>query len=300
MWIIFPILIIIGIIVIKKNNSKENEIAKIVEAADSNDPTAKEKLSKYFDDGLTSEKYNEIRKSVYLPKANSGDSNAQYMMGLLSSKNRGEMEKWWTKAAENGNTDAMYSLSASYSFDIDEPLGLGVNEEKSRYWLEKAAETNPDAMCALGLQYSIEGKADEALELYLKASKLAEGKIKLKALTRVAREYGDLLFKGHDSEKEREFLLKALNVKPCPNDSIHSFGEEYADSAFWLESWYKIKYKDSREQGDLKNAAYCAVIEATWDSDKSDRLNNYVGVYTQQECNKWVEDARSFNFRLPY
>ena len=37
-----------------------------VEAADSGDPSAQQKLSRYFSKGLTAEKYNEIRRKVYL------------------------------------------------------------------------------------------------------------------------------------------------------------------------------------------------------------------------------------------
>ena len=70
-----------------------------------------------------------------------GDANAQYWLGLIAA-NMSERLAWWTKAAENGNTEATEGL---YWGSDD----LGVDKEKARYWLVKAAESNPKAMVSL-------------------------------------------------------------------------------------------------------------------------------------------------------
>lgn len=54
------------VIYAKSDDTPESEITAIVEAADSGDPSAQQKLSRYFSKGLTAEKYNEIRRKVYL------------------------------------------------------------------------------------------------------------------------------------------------------------------------------------------------------------------------------------------
>ena len=66
-WIILAIIIFALIVIYaKSDDTPESEITAIVEAADSGDPSAQQKLSRYFSNGLTAEKYNEIRRKVYL------------------------------------------------------------------------------------------------------------------------------------------------------------------------------------------------------------------------------------------
>ena len=56
-----------------------------------------------------------------------------------------------------------------------------------------------------------------------------------------ARTYGSRSFAGYDPEKEKEYLLKALNVKPAPADS--NFNEEYAIAASILREVYDEQNK---------------------------------------------------------
>ncbi len=299
MWvIILAIVIIIIFRSLKSGNSSEDEIAAIVEAADNGDPSANAKLGRYFDNGLTDEKYNEIRRKVYLPKALKGDPNAQYWIGLLgavssNTRNADETLSWWTKAAENGNTEAMMALSFEYSGDG--VLKLREDKEKARYWLAKAAETDPKAMVDLGLDYHVGKNYDEALALYIKAGNIGCGQTKVEAYKGIAWIYGDKSFAGYDPEREKEYLLKALNVKPAPKDN--SFNDAYAQAALVLREWFKLKNISSPSDRNAKNAAYCAVIAAVLDRDNADRLSEYS--FSQQEFYKWAEDARNYNFRLP-
>ena len=292
MWvIILAIVIVIIFRSLKSSNSSEDEIAAIVEAADNGDPSAQAKLGKYFDSGLTAEKHNEIRRKVYLPKALNGDANAQYWLGLIETS--AERLEWWTKAAENGNTEAMMGLYSAYS--EDGLFGLREDKERARYWLAKAAKTDPEAMISLGLNYNMEENDDEALALYIKAGNIGRGQTKVKAYRLAARIYGDISFAGYDPEKEREYLLKALNVKRTPSDS--DFNSEYAQAASALREWFKLKNISSPSERNIKNAAYCAVIAAVLDRDYADKLSEYS--FSRSEFDKWAEDARNYNFKLP-
>ena len=177
MWILMLAIIIVIVVVVsrwaKNRDAAESEIAAIVEAADSGDPSAEQKLMHYFDNGLTDEKHNEIRRKVYLPKAQNGDVNAQYWLGLVGA-NKSERLAWWTKAAENGNTEAMVGLFV-------ESESLGMDKEKARNWLVKASESDPKAMVLLALQHRVDDNEDEALALCIKAGDIGSGQTKVKA-----------------------------------------------------------------------------------------------------------------------
>ncbi len=252
--------------------------------SDSGDPSAQQKLSCYFSKGLTAEKHNEIRRKIYLPKAQNGDANAQYWLGLIAA-NMSERLAWWTKAAENGNTEAMEGL---YWGSDD----LGVDKEKARYWLVKAAESNPKAMVSLALKYCVGKRTDEALALCNKAGDMSCGQTKVEADRLTAQIYGDVSFAGYDPEKQKAYLLKALNVKPAPTDN--GFDDEYAQAALLLS---QERNTNSPSESNVKNAAYCAVIAAVLDRDYADRLSEFA--IRQSEFDAWAVDARNYNFHLP-
>lgn len=288
MWIILAIIIFVLIVIYaKSDDTPESEITAIVEAADSGDPSAKQKLLQCFDNGLTAEKHNEIRRKIYLPKAQNGDANAQYWLGLIAA-NKSERLAWWTKAAENGNTEAMESLY----WQSDD---LGVDKEKARYWLVKAAESNPKAMVSLALKYCVGKRTDEALALCIKAGDMSCGQTKVEADCLTAQIYGDMSFAGYDPEKQKAYLLKALSVKPALTDS--SFNDEYARAASLLRAWFQLKNMNSPSESNVKNAAYCAVIAAVLDRDYADRLSEFA--IRQSEFDAWAVDARNYNFHLP-
>ena len=184
--------------------------------------------------------------------SDSGDANAQYWLGLIAA-NKSERLAWWTKAAEDRNTEAMESLY----WQLDD---LGVDKEKARYWLVKAAESNPKAMVSLALKYCVEKRTDEALALCIKAGDMSCGQTKVEADRLTAQIYGDMSFAGYDPEKQKAYLLKALNVKPEPTDN--GFDDEYAQAASLLRAWFQLKNMNSPSESNVKNAAYCAVIAA--------------------------------------
>lgn len=284
-WIILAIIIFVLIVIYaKSDDTPESEITAIVEAADSGGPSAKQKLLQCFDNGLTAEKHNEIRRKIYLPKAQNGDANAQYWLGLIAA-NMSERLARWTKAAENGNTEAMEGL---YWGSDD----LGVDKEKARYWLVKAAESNPKAMVSLALKYCVGKRTDEALALCIKAGDMSCGQTKVEADRLTAQIYGDVSFAGYDPEKQKAYLLKALNVKPAPTDN--GFDDECAQAASLLS---QERNTNSPSESNVKNAAYCAAIAAVLDRDYADRLSEFA--IRQSESDAWAVDARNYNFQLP-
>ena len=199
-----------------------------------------------------------------------------------------EGPEWRTKAAENGNTEAMLGLSLGSD-------DLGMDKEKARYWLVKAAESNPKAMVSLALKYYVDDKVDEALALCIKAEDMSCGQAKVKADRLTAQIYGDMSFAGYDPEKQKAYLLKALNVKPAPTDN--GFDDKYAQAASLLRAWFQERNTNSPSESNVKNAAYCAVIAAVLDRDYADRLSKFAS--RQSQFDAWAVDARNYNFHLP-
>ena len=199
-----------------------------------------------------------------------------------------EGPEWRTKAAEDRNTEAMERL---YWGSDD----LGMDKEKARYWLVKAAESNPKAMVSLALKYCVDDKFDEALALCIKAGDMSCGQTKVEADRLTAQIYGDVSFAGYDPEKQKAYLLKALNVKPAPTDN--GFDDEYAQAASLLRAWFQLRNTNSPSESNVKNAAYCAVIAAVLDRDYADRLSEFA--IRQSQFDAWAVDARNYNFHLP-
>lgn len=106
---------------------------------------------------------------------------------------------------------------------------------------------------------------------------------------------GDVSFAGYDPEKQKAYLLKALNVKPAPTDN--GFDDEYAQAALLLRAWFQERNTNSPSESNVKNAAYCAVIAAVLDRDYADRLSEFA--IRQSEFDAWAVDARNYNFHLP-
>lgn len=107
--------------------------------------------------------------------------------------------------------------------------------------------------------------------------------------------YGDMSFAGYDPEKQKAYLLKALNVKPAPMDN--GFDNEYARAASLLRAWFQLKNTNSPSESNVENAAYCAVIAAVLDRDYADRLSEFA--IRQSQFDAWAVDARNYNFHLP-
>lgn len=132
----------------------------------------------------------------------------------------------YAKSDDTPESEITAIVEAADSWGSDD---LGVDKEKARYWLVKAAESNPKAMVSLALKYCVGKRTDEALALCNKAGDMSCGQTKVEADSLTAQIYGDVSFAGYDPEKQKAYLLKALNVKPAPADN--GFDDEYAQAA---------------------------------------------------------------------
>ena len=92
----------------------------------------------------------------YEKAANSGDSDAQFGLGLMYHYGEGipqDFEKafyWYEKAANLGDADAQNNLGYMYFYGV----GVPQDYEKALYWYEKSANAGHDlAQYTLGLMY---------------------------------------------------------------------------------------------------------------------------------------------------
>lgn len=135
----------------------ESKLEQIIYMADKDDPAAKRTLYELFESNeLDSDRHNSIRKRIYLPLALKGDVEAQKWMGLLSlhhDNNSEESLMWYTKAAEQGDTEAMRLIALGHS---DVTGYYGVNRQEEFKWYLRAAEAGDgDAQESVGREYSI-------------------------------------------------------------------------------------------------------------------------------------------------
>ena len=111
-----------------------------------------------------------------LGKTKVGDAEAVYGLGIMAifAEELKEAVKWFRKAAEMGNADAMFQLGIAHA------SGRGVIQDfkEAGKWFRKAAELgDTDAMFHFGVMHTI-GKGvieddKEAVKWYRKAAELA-------------------------------------------------------------------------------------------------------------------------------
>ena len=113
----------------------------------------------------------------YRKAAEQGNADAMYKLGkcfyngLGVEEDEEEAVKWFRKAADQGNADAMHKLGFCYLFG----RGVKYDKEEAVKWYRKAAEQgNADAMYDLGDCYNcgwgVEEDEEEAVKWYRKAA----------------------------------------------------------------------------------------------------------------------------------
>lgn len=331
-FIIFVIVIILVVILVRKSSKDDSssktsntngEILKIIEAADRDDPNAIETLDKMFDNGLTSEKHNELRKKVYMPKAQNGDPNAQYWMGFLCQyidKNPALALSWYSKAADNGNTEAMRALSDGYGY-LNDPdsltVGFGLNEQKSKDWLLKAANAGDGkAQCDLGFNCTMNDDTDGAVKWYTKATGCKDCSVRVKAYGGLGNVYYYGIEPPFDYESAKKMYMQALeqaqkafgsvsvdSISPAKRAAYHwsKISDEYSDAASKLASIFKTEYDLKGNSQSLKRAAYCYTLSyASYPNDSTmDTLRKLPYHISEDQWNQWINDGRNCWFHLP-
>lgn len=106
-------------------------------------------------------------------KANQGDTNAQFQLGVAYdqgqgiAKNQNEATAWYRKAAERGHAVAQNSLGSMYQFGE----GVPQNNAEAVRWYQKAADQGyGEAYTNLGYMYDgglgVEQDRQKAVKLY--------------------------------------------------------------------------------------------------------------------------------------
>jgi TPR repeat protein len=97
--------------------------------------------------------------ATWQPLAESGDSGAQYGLGMMYGNGFGvAMEdalalKWYGLAAEQGHAGAQCNLAVMYQNGWGVPLN---EEEATRYYMLAAEQGVPEAMTALGRHFAMD------------------------------------------------------------------------------------------------------------------------------------------------
>lgn len=142
---------------IRGNSGQSKELLQLVEAADQGNISAQQHLAAM---NLSSDTMVSIRKQVAQKNAQTGNPKAMYDLGIilqLFEHNAIAAGEWFQKAADRGNTDAMYELSELYNYTCNESSdGLGFDAQKALYWLQHAADAgNAVAQYYLGSEYML-------------------------------------------------------------------------------------------------------------------------------------------------
>lgn len=80
---------------------------------------------------------------LFRPRAERGDAEAQYYLGLMYEKGNGvskdqeRMRSWYQRAADGGHARAQYKLAIGYAFGLG---GLAQSDEDAAKWLQRSAE----------------------------------------------------------------------------------------------------------------------------------------------------------------
>ncbi|WP_455002985.1 tetratricopeptide repeat protein [Cardiobacterium hominis] len=131
------------------------------------------------------------------PKAEAGDTEAQFQLGQMYALSYGLEQdfktaaEWYAKSAEQGNAKARTALALCYEYGY----GVAHNAETARAWIEKAAAQDfPPAQVAMG------GLAEKEKD-YAKARKwyeLAAAQGNAEAMANI----GDLYKDGNGVKKD--------------------------------------------------------------------------------------------------
>ena len=86
-----------------------------------------------------------------IQKANQGDAEAQYNLGVAYYNGEGVEQShskavyWWKKAAEQGDEKAQYNLGNAYA----NGQGIERSNRQAIYWLGKACENGFEEACVV-------------------------------------------------------------------------------------------------------------------------------------------------------
>ena len=136
------------------NNQREEivEFDRIVDAAESGEPTAQARLGWHYYTGKDVRQDYERAHSWFSKAAESKNADAQYYLGIMNllgegvDENAEEAVTWFRKSAEQGHSNAQFMMGEAFEkgYGLDQDLDLAIE------WYEKSAENgNEDAQDSL-------------------------------------------------------------------------------------------------------------------------------------------------------
>ncbi len=113
----------------------------------------------------------------FIAKANAGEANAQYLLGLCLETGQGIEQsiakslEWMAKAAKQGHSLAQYKLGMSHAFGV----GLPQNFSEALIWYQRAAEqglSDAQYMMGMSLQHGLGGpqNLEQSIRWYQRAA----------------------------------------------------------------------------------------------------------------------------------
>lgn len=291
---------------------KEQKWMDLIERADNEDTEAKNVLKDLRKNNvLTEEKYKRLRRKCYEKKAEEGNRNAQYWMGIISQiydSNPKAAERWFLMAAEQGDTRAMASLAKGYSRDTNEGVLIGdirmgaaseiwrFGYKKDEYikWLTRGTEAGDmEAACNLAREYMIGEEVEKDTEKELELYRMVADSGFPAAYVPLAEIYGrEHMNPYYDKQKQMEYLCLAMNSKDK---------KAFADASLALGYYYGGEYlygpRKGGEHCDARKACYCFLLAYILEYDYVEDLVKKVGYpLSKEEVQIWTEQARSLEY----
>lgn len=199
-----------------------------------------------------------------IAKAQEGDAEAQYQLGLLYFNGQGiihswtEAIKWFSLSADQGNANALYQLGLLYKQSLNETLRLP--PEVIGCWREAAKRGDADAQNELGECYyrglGVEESKTEAVKWWQKAADQghADAQIRL----------GDFYVDSNKTESEKWYNLGLEQYRKLATQgnadaliklgNCYYYGSGVEESETEAKKWYNLALAQYRKLAAQGNA----------------------------------------------
>ena len=245
----------LGSIYVTDDFDVENEemaVYWLKKAADAGYTDAKLALGVYYDDEVEEEK----AVAYLLPLAKEGNAVAQRIIGGYYEEGEGGLKKneslaveWYTKAAEQGDAEAMYDLALCYL------QGTGVEADKNKVltWMQKSADLGYNwATLNLGKSYLMKTFTEVNFSL---AEKYLRKTTETEHFWCTAESYyylGLLESINDNHDKAFDYFYQAAERKQTK--ALCKVGEYYFIGIGKVEQNYDVAFKYFKEAADMNNA----------------------------------------------
>lgn len=228
------LIIIVGAIYFKTARKKSNnaitdeKLKELILESFLGNSQASDLLSGWYANNIiSSDRMLPLEITVYEQLGSQGNIEAQKRLGFMYNyylKNNEASLKWYMKAAEGGDTEAMKSIALKYVSDD----GYGENpEKKNEWWLKAANLGDGEAQRQVGIGYlfgsgSYEKDLDKAVDWFKKAIKSGD-KQALNELAEIYRGHPSVVGKYHNPNEAEQLYLTAIeshNQDACENAAV--------------------------------------------------------------------------------